>query len=263
MFRPEYVNIFGVPFTFLPHEDKEEGPPPPPPPAKTAIEPVAEKKEFEISWPNIIRIEAVYKPKLVLDWDKVKPLELNAFDTPQVAEMARTMDDKTDLTKIKEIDLQKLGEKYRYQRIIFETAAENYERMSKSWKASKQNLLAQLIKIVEQFISADKIQITPSLFHQDDFKKRIILTLNMNKVVQHIADAIRQDNIETLEPVFDSDRPIRSTADMRTRSEEHTSELQSRLHLVCRLLLENKKPRLMISCDLYYRLFFMIFSSLF
>src|SRR2546422_7477557 len=29
----------------------------------------------------------------------------------------------------------------------------------------------------------------------------------------------------------------------RTRSEEHTSELQSRLHLVCRLLLEKKKRR--------------------
>src|SRR2546429_3795625 len=28
------------------------------------------------------------------------------------------------------------------------------------------------------------------------------------------------------------------------RSEEHTSELQSRLHLVCRLLLEKKKPGL-------------------
>src|SRR2546422_3434061 len=28
---------------------------------------------------------------------------------------------------------------------------------------------------------------------------------------------------------------------MRSRSEEHTSELQSRLHLVCRLLLEKKK----------------------
>src|SRR2546429_4523338 len=27
------------------------------------------------------------------------------------------------------------------------------------------------------------------------------------------------------------------------RSEEHTSELQSRLHLVCRLLLENKKNK--------------------
>src|SRR2546422_1940559 len=30
-------------------------------------------------------------------------------------------------------------------------------------------------------------------------------------------------------------------ATMPTRSEEHTSELQSRLHLVCRLLLEKKK----------------------
>src|SRR5256884_5933168 len=29
----------------------------------------------------------------------------------------------------------------------------------------------------------------------------------------------------------------------RTRSEEHTSELQSRLHLVCRLLLEKKKTK--------------------
>src|SRR5687768_18181724 len=28
-----------------------------------------------------------------------------------------------------------------------------------------------------------------------------------------------------------------------TRSEEHTSELQSRLHLVCRLLLEKKKSK--------------------
>src|SRR2546429_6431925 len=32
-----------------------------------------------------------------------------------------------------------------------------------------------------------------------------------------------------------------STATRYTRSEEHTSELQSRLHLVCRLLLEKKK----------------------
>src|SRR3989449_7970891 len=30
---------------------------------------------------------------------------------------------------------------------------------------------------------------------------------------------------------------------LSTRSEEHTSELQSRLHLVCRLLLEKKKKK--------------------
>ena len=31
---------------------------------------------------------------------------------------------------------------------------------------------------------------------------------------------------------------------LKNRSEEHTSELQSRLHLVCRLLLEKKKKTL-------------------
>src|SRR5687768_18255293 len=37
----------------------------------------------------------------------------------------------------------------------------------------------------------------------------------------------------------------RATAEFGTaRSEEHTSELQSRLHLVCRLLLEKKKKKI-------------------
>src|SRR5687768_18268248 len=35
----------------------------------------------------------------------------------------------------------------------------------------------------------------------------------------------------------------RARAILRSRSEEHTSELQSRLHLVCRLLLEKKKKK--------------------
>src|SRR2546422_1765419 len=34
---------------------------------------------------------------------------------------------------------------------------------------------------------------------------------------------------------------VRSGPPVELRSEEHTSELQSRLHLVCRLLLEKKK----------------------
>src|SRR3989304_10377769 len=36
-------------------------------------------------------------------------------------------------------------------------------------------------------------------------------------------------------------RPAPSCQPPRSRSEEHTSELQSRLHLVCRLLLEKNK----------------------
>src|SRR2546422_4651899 len=46
---------------------------------------------------------------------------------------------------------------------------------------------------------------------------------------------------------FSKRRPSGSTtetcAPSPSRSEEHTSELQSRLHLVCRLLLEKKKKK--------------------
>src|SRR5687768_18315379 len=38
------------------------------------------------------------------------------------------------------------------------------------------------------------------------------------------------------------------------RSEEHTSELQSRLHLVCRLLLEKKKKKINIINNTVYKL---------
>jgi type III restriction enzyme len=216
LYRPEYVNIFGVPFTFLPHETTDENGPPPPPTPKTEIEPVDEKKEFEISWPNVIRFDRVYRPQLTLYWKQVKPLELNAFETVQIAELAPTIDGKPDVTKISQIDLEKLGREQRMQRIIFGVARDNYDQIQKNWKGNKEYLLAQLIRIVEQFISRGKIQITPSLFHQDDFRRRIIITLNINKIVQHIANAIRHDNVETLEPVFDRDNPIRATSDMRT-----------------------------------------------
>src|SRR3712207_7944955 len=40
------------------------------------------------------------------------------------------------------------------------------------------------------------------------------------------------------------------------RSEEHTSELQSRQYLVCRLLLEKKKPTFLFTYFLFTRLLF-------
>src|SRR5689334_24140008 len=39
-------------------------------------------------------------------------------------------------------------------------------------------------------------------------------------------------------------RSRRNGHDVRRRSEEHTSELQSQFHLVCRLLLEKKKKKI-------------------
>src|SRR5581483_6066051 len=69
-FKPEYVNVFGVPFTFMPHE--EAGEPPPPPPPMNKVEALAERAEkFQISWPQVIRIEHLLTPKLTVDWSQV------------------------------------------------------------------------------------------------------------------------------------------------------------------------------------------------
>ena len=215
LFDPEYVNIFGVPFTFLPHE-KHDGPPPPPPSPKTRIEPVIEKQKYEISWPNIIRIDHVYKPELQLDIAKVKTLGLNANETATLADLAPIIDGKPDVTKISTIDLEDLGRKFRMQKIIFETARDVFDQMMPNWKANKEFLLALLIRIVGDFLNSDKIKIIPLLFYQDNVKRRILLTLNMNKIVQHIWEEIRFENTESLEPIFDVEHPIRSTGDMRT-----------------------------------------------
>ena len=207
MFEPEYVNIFGVPFTFLPHESNADVIPEPPQP-KTAIEPVAAKAEFEIRWPNIVRIEHVYRPRLALDWDGVELLALNASQTAQVAELAPVVDGKPDVSKINDIDLEHLACEYRTQKITFEVARRVYDQMQPNWRGSRHSHVAQLVYLVERFIRSGKISITPALFYQDDLKRRLIITLNMTKVVQHIWEAIRFENTERLEPVFDQDHPI-------------------------------------------------------
>jgi type III restriction enzyme len=230
LFEPEYVNIFGVPFTFLPHET-QDGPPPPPPPPKTKIEAVIEKKEFEISWPNIIRIDHVYRQELKLDLDKVKPLELDAFKTPTLAEVAPIVEGKPDITKLSEIDLEALGKKFRWQKIAFETASGIFDQMKPSWKGGKEYLLARLIRVMEEFIASEKIQITPPLFYQDDVRRRLVVTLNLSKIVQHMWESIITENTESLVPVFETERPIISTGDMRTWYSGKPCEFIKRSHI--------------------------------
>ncbi len=178
-----------------------------------------------------MRIDHVYRPQLSLDWHKVKPLELDASQTAQVAELAPVVEGKPDVTRIAAIDLERLAQEFRMQRIIFETARDVYDQMKKDWQGSKEHLLVQLVRLVEQFIRSGKITITPGLFYQDDLKRRLIITLNMTKVVQHIWEAIRFENTEKLEPVFDRDKPIRSTGDMGTWYTGKPCEYASRSHI--------------------------------
>ena len=233
LFEAEYVNIFGVPFTFLPHEGGEDGPPLPPTP-KTAVEPDPAKGEFEIRWPNVVRIDRIFQPILQLDWDKAQTLVLDAAQTAQVAELAPVLEGKPDVSEINRIELERLAGEFRTQRIIFETARDVFDQMQPAWKGNRELLLAQLVRIVEAFIASDRIAISPPLFYQDQLPRRLIITLNMSRVVQHVSDAVRQENTERLTPVFDRDHPIRSTGEMRTWNTGKPCERTKRSHInVC------------------------------
>src|SRR2546429_6024058 len=63
------------------------------------------------------------------------------------------------------------------------------------------------------------------------------LNLKHPKLVQEVHEAYVRAGAEILETNTFGANPLVYLL----RSEEHTSELQSRLHLVCRLLLEKKK----------------------
>jgi type III restriction enzyme len=216
LFDAEYVNIFGIPFSFLPHETQEGDTAPKPRPPKIQVEPLQEKVEYQIEWPNIIRIDRVLKPELSVDIENIKPLVLDASETRLRADLAAVIDGKTDLTKCTEIDLEKLDKNLRMQRLIFDAASQVYDVMKASWQqaGTKFALFGQVISLVEKFLKSDKIDINPPLFNTTDLRRKIILNLNMNKIVQHLWSYIKVNQTEKIVPVFDANKAILSTGDM-------------------------------------------------
>src|SRR2546422_3757681 len=69
--------------------------------------------------------------------------------------------------------------------------------------------------------------------------QRANLTTSLREIYYRSKHTIKNSHENTLDTQDESD-PLIEDLEV-TRSEEHTSELQSRLHLVCRLLLEKKK----------------------
>lgn len=217
MFTAEYVNIFGIPFSFLPHESDETGTAPTTPP-KTQIEALKERGDYKISWPNIIRIDREFRPKLTVDLAQIDTLELNAADTRLRADLAPTIDGKTDFMKCTEIDLQKLDAGLRMQHIVFETASQVYDLTKASWQSegTKFALIGQIIRLVDEYLQSGAILIRPAHFNSDSVRQRIIYMMNMEKIVQHLWNFIKLEQTERIVPVFDSSKKVRSTNDMPT-----------------------------------------------
>lgn len=214
LFKPEYVNVFGVPLSIF-QDVGDGGDPPPPPKPSTQIESLPERNVFEIRWPNVLRVDVVLKPVLVLDWKAVEPLRLDPSNTPLKAEIAPALGGATAWAQIVAIDLEALPDEFRQQRLIFKAARKLFANTRDRFTGTPEYLSVQLVRLVEQFLASDKLDV-PSLFHQDPLRKRILTSLNIDRVVQHLDRHLTEQNREHIEPVFDEDFPIGSTRHMRT-----------------------------------------------
>lgn len=214
LFVPEYVNVFGVPLS-ISQDAGEGGEPPPPPKPSTQIEVVPERGGLELRWPNVLRIETVVRPALTVEWSQVGLLRLDPASTPISADLAPALGGAADMSKVTSIDLEALPDGFRLQRLTFLAARKGFAELKHSFKGTEEFLVFQLITLVETFLKSDRLDI-PSLFHQDALRKRILIALNIDLVVQHLLRYVKEQNTTKLAPVYDEENPIGSTAQMRT-----------------------------------------------
>ncbi len=214
LFLPEYVNIFGVPLSIF-QDVGGGGEPPPPPKPSTQIESLIERGELEIKWPNVLRVDTVVRPELTVDWKKVDILTLDPAATIISADVAPAVGGATDMSKVHSIDLEKLPDDFRLQRLTFKAARKAFEELRGRFRGNPEYLVFQLIRIIDRFLQSDRLSI-PSLYHQEPLRRRILVALNIDTVIQHLLRFVKEQNLERMEPVFDEELPIGSTRAMRT-----------------------------------------------
>ncbi|MEW6615327.1 MAG: BPTD_3080 family restriction endonuclease [Thermodesulfobacteriota bacterium] len=210
IFAPEYVTVFGVPFTFLPVEQKEGEPKEEKP--KTKIQPIPERTEKEIKWPHVLRVDYKLCYFIEIDWSKVSPLVLSAEDAPTVVEVAPVIDGKPKFDQLSEIDLEKLAEQHRLQKYLLQGAVRLHEQFGKNWPGDSGSHINQAYRIIEEFITSSKLEMKLPLFYGTERLRNILIALNMQKIINHVGNAIRSTSKESPSLILDPVRPVRSTA---------------------------------------------------
>ena len=215
LFAPEYVNVFGVPFSFLPQEGAPKDPSQRVATAKTEITVREDETEYEISWPNIQRLDEMHYDELKLNGE-VPDLILDPGDKITHAELAPILDGRPSPQALAKIDIEAIATNYRMQTYLFKVvAALCGEICDPQRRGFKPHLLGQIVGLVEEFIYSGKIQVKGDLFTKE-WQKQVLILLSLERVVQHLKDYIGTSSGQKYVPIFDTEKPIRSTADMPT-----------------------------------------------
>lgn len=179
---------------------------------KTKIEPKHDRTALEIKWPHVLRVDYKLNYFLDIDWDKLKPLKLSTDDARTVVEIAPVIDGKPDLTRLSELQLLKFAEDKRFQSLKLQAAVRLRERFKEHWDGDPGSHVSQLLKLVDRFIESDKLLMKLPDFEHTELLRRIVIALNIQKIVDHVGQFIKSSSTEDPIAIFDSVRPVRSTA---------------------------------------------------
>ena len=209
LFNPEYVRIFGVPFTLLLAENEP-----------TSLEPrqhyppvdvytVEENRRFEVAWPALRRVETAPRRTLELDWDEVKPLPLRADEVFTEAGMASTLEYVT--ADPEETMLRSTLEETRLQTLAFE-AARVFYRSQEGWPNDGAEMWGQLALVMVRFVSDPaKLQIVGN-----GVRRELVIKAGLGQVVRHLRPYLMAAEYEIIEGIYENPhRPVMTTGEMR------------------------------------------------
>ncbi len=213
LLKPEYVTVFGIPFSFLPIEGKP-GPEPGTEKPKTYIQVLPQKKQYQILFPNILRVQKETEYYVNIDWKKTEQMTLSPTQNPVWVQVAPTID-RPDLSLSQKLDSiqEYLGQDYRLKQSIFAITSSIKNGMDSTWgNIDDGNKFKQIFKIVSDFIEK-KVIIDADKSHHDIYKN-ILIALNTTRITSMIRQAINLSQDTKSYPIPDPINKFKTTSVM-------------------------------------------------
>jgi type III restriction enzyme len=84
------------------------------------------------------------------------------------------IDSKVLVTRLSEIDLERIYSQVRLQSSIFRATLDIFKQIQVDWKGDRNALFSQIVPVIEKFIISDKLEISPPMFGLEDKRKRVL-----------------------------------------------------------------------------------------
>jgi type III restriction enzyme len=213
LLKPEYVTVFGIPFSFLPIEGKstEE---PGPEKAKTFIQVFDVKKQYQILFPNILRVQREIEYFINIDWKKAEKITLSPTNDPVWVQVAPVLErpDLSQAQKMESIQTQ-LSADYRLKQSIFTITSSIKKGLDDTWNnIDDGSKFQQIFKIVTEYL--EKKVIIDSDKKNHDVYKNILISLSTSKIASTIKQSINLSQNTKSYPIPDPVNKFKTTAVM-------------------------------------------------